>query len=127
MAGVRRFEDWLAWQKARALTAEIYRISAVGAFQRDFALRDQVRRAAVSIMSNIAEGHERYSRIEFKRYLSMARGSAAEVRSQLYVALDLSYIDSATFGRLANDCVEISRMIGRMHATVDKQQLDFHV
>jgi four helix bundle protein len=79
MAGVRRFEDWLAWKKARALTAEIYRLSDVGGFRRDFALRDQVRRAAISIMSNIAEGHERYSRTEFKRFLSIVRGSAAEV------------------------------------------------
>ncbi|MBK1630456.1 four helix bundle protein [Thiohalocapsa halophila] len=122
MAGVRRFEEWIAWQRARALTAEIYRITAVGPFQRDFALRDQVRRAAVSIMSNIAEGHERYSRTEFKRFLSIARGSAAEVRSQLYVALDLSYVDAATFSRLIQECVEISRLIGRMYATVDQQQ-----
>jgi four helix bundle protein len=127
MAGVRRFEDWLAWKKARALTAEIYRLSDVGGFRRDFASRDQVRRAAISIMSNCAEGHERYSRTEFKRFLSIARGSAAEVRSQLYVALDLSYIDSPTFARLVQDCVEISRMIGRMHATVDEQQPNVQV
>jgi len=118
MPGVRRFEDWIAWQKARALTAEIYRISSLGAFQRDFGLRDQMRRAGVSIMSNIAEGHARYSRAEFRHFLSVARGSAAEVRSQLYVALDLGYIDAATFARLAKDCDEISRLIGGMYAKV---------
>jgi len=106
------------------LTAETYRISSLGAFQRDFGLRDQMRRAAVSIMSNIAEGHERYSRTEFRRFLSIARGSAAEVRSQLYVALDLGYIDAVTFARLAKDCNEISRLIGGMYAKVAHKNIE---
>jgi four helix bundle protein len=122
MPGVRRFEEWIAWQKARALTTAIYRVSSVGPFQRDFALRDQIRRAGVSIMSNIAEGHERYSRAEFRHFLSMARGSAAEVRSQLYLALDLGYIDQATFGQLATDCAEISRLIGAMYIKVANER-----
>jgi four helix bundle protein len=121
LAGIRRFEDLIAWQKARALTSAIYRITSDGAFSRDFALRDQVRRAAVSIMSNIAEGFERYSSAEFKHFLSVARGSAAEVRSQVYVASNLGYIDRATFAQLCSDCSEISRLLGGMRTSIGRE------
>ena len=114
MAGVQCFEDLVAWQKARGLAAEVYRITSQGRFAHDFGLRDQVRRAAVSIMSNIAEGFERYSRAEFKHFLSVARGSAAEVRSQIYLARDLGYVDQPTFERLRNECTEVSRLLGRL-------------
>ncbi len=87
---VDRFEDLIAWQKARQLAAEIYRISAQGDFSKDFGLRDQIRRAAVSAMSNIAEGFDRGSRGEFHQYLVIAKASCAEVRSQLYVAQDVA-------------------------------------
>jgi four helix bundle protein len=83
---VERFEDLIAWQKACQLTAEIYRVGAQGDFSRDFGLRDQIRRAAVSVMSNIAEGYDRGSREEFLQFLVVAKASCAEVRSQLYVA-----------------------------------------
>jgi len=90
---VERFEDLIAWQKARQLTSVIYRITSLSDFARDFGLRDQIRRAAVSVMSNIAEGFDRASRSEFHQFLVIAKASCAEVRSQLYVAQDVGYID----------------------------------
>ena len=90
---VERFEDLIAWQKARQLTAEIYRVSAQDDFAKDFGLKDQIRRAAVSVMSNIAEGFDRALRSEFHQFLVIAKASCAEVRSQLYVALDVGYIE----------------------------------
>ncbi len=80
---VERFEDLIAWQKARQLAAEIYRVTAQGDFSKDFGLRDQIRRAAVPAMSNIAEGFDRGSRSEFHQFLVIAKASCAEVRSQL--------------------------------------------
>jgi four helix bundle protein len=88
MRTFQSFEEIEAWQKARTLTREVYVATSEGAFSRDFGLRDQIRRAAVSIMSNIAEGYERSGTGEFVHFLSMAKGSTGEVRSQLYVALD---------------------------------------
>ena len=89
----------------------VYEISKVGPFAKDYALRDQIRRAAVSIMSNIAEGFERGGTREFNQFLSTAKGSTGEVRSQLYVALDQNYITEKTFQELAATSKEISRMI----------------
>src|SRR5215468_5829156 len=93
---IDRFEDLIAWQKSRALTGNIYQVTCEGPFARDFGLKDQIRRAAVSIMSNVAEGFERNRPGEFHQFLSVAKGSCAEVRSQLYVAHDAGYLD---FGR----------------------------
>ena len=90
---VERFEDLIAWQKARELTKEIYKVTKSGEFAKDFGLRDQIRRASVSIMSNLAEGFERGRTTEFHQYISTAKGSCAEVRSQLYVAWDASYLE----------------------------------
>lgn len=98
--GVKRFEDLVAWQKARKLTREIYRVTAVGAFAKDFGLKDQARRATVSIMSNIAEGFERGGRSEFHQFLSIAKASCAELRSQLYVSLDAHHLEQGTFTQL---------------------------
>src|SRR5205807_8374047 len=89
---IEKFEDFIAWQKARSLTREIYKITNLPAFSRDFGLKDQIRRAAVLIMSNIAEGFERGRTSEFHQFLSIAKGSCAELRSQLYIALDADYI-----------------------------------
>ncbi len=89
MSGIHRFEDLIAWQKARVLTKAIYDVTSDGVFAKDFGLRDQIRRASVSIMSNIAEGFERRRTPEFKHFLNIAKASSAEVRSQLYVALDV--------------------------------------
>jgi four helix bundle protein len=86
MSNVQRFEDLIAWQKARELTKQVYSHTENGPFSKDFGLRDQIRRASVSIMSNIAEGFERGGPSEFHQYLVIAKASSAEVRSQLYVA-----------------------------------------
>ena len=101
MATFRKFEEIQCWQKARELTAKIYQVSKREPFSRDFGLKDQIRRASVSIMSNIAEGFDRGGTGEFVQFLSMAKGSAAEVRCQLYVAADQGYIDENEFGDLS--------------------------
>jgi len=93
MAGFQRFEEIEAWQMARELTRMVYAQSGKGEFKSDFALRDQIRKAAVSIMSNIAEGFERVSPREFAYHVGVAKGSAGEVRAQLYVALDQGYVN----------------------------------
>jgi len=97
---IERFEDLIAWQKARDLAREIYQITRQGAFAKDFGLSGQIQRAAVSVMSNIAEGFERGSRGEFHQFLSVAKASCAEVRSQLYVAFDVSHLTQTSFGGL---------------------------
>jgi four helix bundle protein len=112
MATFKKFEDIECWRKARELTRRIYRVSAKARFARDFGLKDQIRRASVSIMSNIAEGHDRSGTGEFIQFLATAKGSAAEVRSQLYVALDEAYIDESDFGELNALAAETGRMIG---------------
>ena len=100
---IERFEDLRVWQSAFALSKEIYHITSDGAFARDFGLRDQIRRAAVSVMSNIAEGFERHSNQDFSRFLAISRGSSAEVRSQLYLAHSLGYISSDLFQKLQHE------------------------
>ena len=119
---VERFEDLIAWQKARQLIVEIYRITAHGEFAKDFGLRDQIRRAAVSVMSNIAEGFDRGSRGEFHQFLVVAKASCAEVRSQLYVAKDVGYIDQEVFNNLNSGADELSRILGGLRAAVQKQR-----
>lgn len=111
MATIRRFEDILAWQKAREATRLVYEITGGGNFSKDFGLRDQIRRSSVSIMANIAEGFGRRSDKEFANFLNMAHGSASETQSHLYVALDLNYIDQTAFDRLYRMYDENSRMI----------------
>ena len=111
MATISKFEDIEAWQLAREMTKAIYAISNDGAFARDFGLRDQIRRASVSIMSNIAEGFERGGDKEFLQFVSLAKGSSGEVRAQLYVALDAGYIDQQTFSRLSDMATQINRML----------------
>jgi len=111
MAKIERFEDMLSWQKARELTRSVYQVSKQGDFVKDFELRGQMRGASISIMSNIAEGFERGGDKEFLQFLSIAKGSCGEVRSQLYVALDESYISPAEFKQLYAGTVDVSRLI----------------
>jgi len=92
MATFNKFEEIECWKKSRELTRRVYAVSNKAAFSRDFGLKDQIRRASVSIMSNIAEGHDRSGTGEFVQFLATAKGSAAEVRCQLYVAADQGYI-----------------------------------
>ena len=116
MATFKAIEEIEAWQKARALTQEIYAASRGERFTRDFGLRDQIRRASVSVMANIAEGFERDGSGEFLQFLSIAKGSAGEVRAHLYVAFDQGYIDQATFKRLLELVMEVSRVIAGLMA-----------
>ena len=110
MATFKRFEEIQAWQKARLVTRMVYEATAQGQFARDYGLRDQLRRASVSIMANIAEGFGRHSDKEFANFLNMAHGSVSDAQSHLYVALDLRYIDRESFKHLYDLLDEISRM-----------------
>ena len=111
MATFKRFEDILAWQKARSITRKIYTLTSTGTFSKDFGLRDQIRRASVSIMANIAEGFGRRSDKDFANFLNMAHGSAAECQSHLYVALDVGHLEKAEFAELYAAFGECSKMI----------------
>lgn len=111
MGRIEKFEDILAWQKARELVREVYSVTTEGQFARDFGLKDQIRRAAVSIMLNIAEGFARKTNREFCQFLVIAHGSAAEVQAALYVALDQGYISTELFERHYNLAEEASKMI----------------
>jgi len=113
MATAERFEDLGVWQDARGLVKQIYQASKQRAFYRDFSLRDQIRRAATSAMSNIAEGFERGTRKEFIQFLNIAKGSNGEVRSQLYVALDQEYLDEKAFESLKQSALSLSRRLSR--------------
>jgi four helix bundle protein len=105
------FEDLEVWKTARELTNRIYKITANGSFSKDYGLRDQIRRAAVSVMSNIAEGYERGGNQELIQFLSIAKGSSGEVRSQLYVAMDQEYIDKRKSELLIDAFKKLSIMI----------------
>jgi four helix bundle protein len=119
---IRRFEDLIAWQKARELTRKIYEISRQGDFGRDYGLSGQIQRAAVSIMSNLAEGFERGGLGEFHQFLYTAKASCAELRSQLYVALDVGYINSVTFQELREQSEEVGRIVGGLRASIAKRR-----
>lgn len=121
-ARIERFEELIAWQKARSLTREIYEVTRSGAFARDFGLSGQIQRAAVSIMSNIAEGFERGGRGEFHQFLSTEKASCAELRSRLYVALDVGYLEERKFQILLQQAEEVARIIGGLRASVAKQR-----
>ncbi len=110
MASIERFEDVEAWKKGRELRKAIYKHSRIGEFAKDFALRDQIRRAAQSVTSNIAEGFEREGNREFIQFLSNAKGSCGEVRDQLYTALDESYLTQKDFNTLYEMAMEVSRL-----------------
>jgi four helix bundle protein len=109
---IRRFEEIESWKQARQLTAGIYAVSNNGLFKRDFGLRDQIRRAGVSVMANIAEGFGRKGPNEFTRFLTIAQASAVEVESHFYVALDLGYIDHARFDALYDQARKVEDLIG---------------
>jgi four helix bundle protein len=111
MAKIERFEDIDAWKKARELTKIIYEITSQGRIATDFSLRDQIRRASVSIMANIAEGFEREGNKEFRQFLAMAKGSVGEVKSLLYVALDAGLASSEQFQRIITLADEASRLL----------------
>ncbi|MBP5787990.1 MAG: four helix bundle protein [Kiritimatiellae bacterium] len=123
MAKVEHFEDLEVWQLARRLTGKIYTFARQDAFARDFGFRDQICRAAVSIVSNIAEGFERRTNSQFLQFLDIANGSAGELRAQLYIALDLAYITPDQFREALADVSSIGKMLSsliqylRLHPT----------
>ena len=113
---IEEFEDLVVWQKGIQMVKQIYVVTDEGKLSKDFGLKDQLRRASVSIPTNIAEGFERRSRKEYLNFLNIAKGSAGEVRSLLRVALEVGYMDTSTHSQLANLATELSRMqIGRAH------------
>jgi len=112
MALIKKFEDILAWQEARKMVQDVYRRSREGTFARDFGLRDQIQRASVSVMANIAEGFDCESHMEFARFLGYARRSAVEVQSLLYIAQDVGYIDQDTFKRMYSQADKTKALIG---------------
>ncbi|PZR23922.1 MAG: four helix bundle protein [Flavobacterium psychrophilum] len=111
MGKFNSFEEINSWQKARILNRKIYTITDNDSFRKDFDLARQIRRASVSISSNIAEGFERNTDKEFIHFLFVAKGSAGEVRSQLYLALDLNYITQEVFVELLSEINEISKLL----------------
>jgi four helix bundle protein len=119
---IEKFEDFIAWQKARQLSRKIYQATNLSGFSRDFALKDQIRRSAVSIMSNIAEGFERGRATEFHQFLSIAKASCAELRSQLYVAFDANYLSHSQFHELMSTAMEVGQVIGGLRLAVEKRK-----
>ena len=118
---IHRFEELVAWQKARELARGIYLASRNGPLAKDFAFCSQIQKAAVSVMANIAEGSERLHSKEFHQFLSVAKASCAEVRSHLYLALDVGYIDQTTFQTLMAQADEAARVIGGLRASIARR------
>jgi four helix bundle protein len=123
MGKIERFEDIESWKIAREITRLIYEESSTGNFSKDFALVNQIRRASISILSNIAEGFERGGNKEFLNFLAIAKGSCGEVRAQLYVALDQNYIDEKRFKEISSKLSETSRMISGLMKYLQQSDL----
>ena len=121
---ISRFEDIESWRRARELGAEVYGFSTKGAFSKDFCLRDQVQRACISVMANIAEGFGRNGTIEFIRYLKIAQASTIEVQSHLYLALDRQYITQRDFERLYGLAEGVRKLIGGFIRYLGTYQLE---
>ena len=109
---IKSFEEIEAWQKARLLTKTIYALTSTSNFSKDYFLRDHVRKTAVSVLSNIAERFDRGGNKEFIQFLSIAKGSLAELKSQLYVAVDVGYLNSGEFENIANIIDQTGNLIG---------------
>jgi four helix bundle protein len=121
MTTAKRFEELEVWQKAKELTNLVYKYSSNGAFEHDFGLRDQIRRAAVSIMSNIAEGFESQTQAVFIKYLAHAKGSAGELRAQLYIARDQKYISEENFSEMFSLAEICSKQLARFIQYLENQ------
>ena len=113
MPPAEKFEDLRVWQTARQIVSSVYRLSSVDGFSKDYALRDQIRRAAISIPSNISEGFARRSNREFVQFLFIAKGSAAEVENQLYLALDQGYITQEEFNSVYEGLELLSKQLSK--------------
>jgi four helix bundle protein len=117
---IQHFEDLIVWQKSMSLAEEIYRVTKQGEFSKDWGLRDQIRKAVVSIPSNIAEGYGRYRAADFKRFLTIANASAYEVRSQIQLAARLGYLGALEVEMIVKDCEEVSRMVVGLRRRVER-------
>lgn len=118
---LQRFEELEAWQEARTLVKELYIAIAQSSIARDYKLAAQAQSAAVSVMSNIAEGFERFNPREFHQFLSIAKASCAEVRSLLYVALDVGYIDEQLFQQLMSQAARVGKLVGALRISVARR------
>jgi four helix bundle protein len=116
MTKIQFFEEFDVWKESRAIVGAVYSLTRHEAFSRDFALSDQIRRASISVLSNIAEGYESQTHNVFIRHLGIAKGSCGEVRAQLYVALDLHYISDREFSELAERCRKTARQLSSLIA-----------
>ena len=123
----KKFEESEIWQMGRELVKAVYAMTGSGAFAKDYGLKDQIQRAAVSVASNVAEGYARRGNKEFVKFLWIAKGSAAEVQSQLYHARDLDYVNAEVFERLYNDAnliqVKLYHLIQSLSSTMERQKL----
>lgn len=123
MATAKKFEELEVWIKAKDVSVTIYKITNDGEFKKDFGLRDQIRRASVSVVSNIAEGFERNGTKEFAQFLSLAKGSAGEIRAQLYIAKELNYINEVDFNLLIGKVTEVSKMLSGLMGYLKQTEL----
>ena len=117
---IQTFEDLRVWQKGIELVKQVYLLTKEGDLSKDFGLRDQLRRASVSIPTNIAEGFERYSRKEYVNFLNIAKGSAGEVRSLLRVALEIGYLNRSKYEELYHIAMDLSRMLSSQIQSLNK-------
>jgi len=123
MPTIKQFEDLEVWRAARALVKAVYRISSMGEFATDFSLTNQMRRSAISVMSNIAEGFERDGNREFQHFLAIAKGSCGEVRSQLFIAFDQGYIALNEFQSLCQEATKVSRRLSALMNHLRQSQM----
>lgn len=112
--GREGFKGLIVWSRAKDLAVKIYKVSGRGALFKDFGLRDQIRRSAVSIPSNLTEGDERDTDKESVRFFYIAKGSLAELRTQLQIAFEIGYIEKDTFEELDQECIQLGKMIGAL-------------
>ena len=124
MATIRSFEELEVWKKARVVAKEIFKVTMLESFFKGFALKDQINRASGSIMDNIAEGFERGGRKEFIQFLSYAKGSAGEVKSQLYRAMDHGHINQETFQKFQQEISDIGKMLAGLISYLNKTNID---
>lgn len=123
MATAKKFEELEVWIKAKDVSVTVYKLTNDGEFKKDFGLRDQIRRASVSVVSNIAEGFERNGTKEFAQFLSLAKGSAGEIRAQLYIAKELNYINEIDFNLLIGKVTEVSKMLSGLMGYLKQTEL----
>jgi four helix bundle protein len=117
---IETFEDLQVWQRGIEWVKQVYLLTKEGELRKDFGLRDQLRRASVSVPTNIAEGFERYSRKEYVQFLNIAKGSAGEVRSLIRVAFEVGYLDKCKYDKFYSHAMELSRMLSAQIQTLNK-------